>query len=98
MFNHLKTKLAAEWHVLVTGAEDDCTCVLEWIEQLFEKEYDMTLEEIGVALTDIKATLATWVAPTATDLTPVLTAIADLKTEVVSKVEGTPTVVTPPAA
>jgi len=90
MFKHLKTKLAAEWHSLVTGAEDDCVCVLDWIETLFEKEYDMTLEEIGVALTDIKKTLATLVAPAATDLTPVLTAIADLKTEVVNKVEGAP--------
>lgn len=90
MFKHLKTKLAAEWHILVTGAEHDCRDVLEWIEQLFEKEYDMTLEEIGVALTAIGAKLDALVAPVATDLTPVLTAIADLKTEVVSKVEGTP--------
>ncbi len=88
MFKHLKAKLAAEWQSLVTGTEDDCTCVLEWIEQLFEKEYDMTLEEIGVALTAISAKLDALVAPVSTDLTPVLTAIADLKTEVVAKVEG----------
>ncbi len=87
MLKHLKTKLAAEWHSLVTGAEDDCTCVLEWIEHLFEKEYNMTLEEIGVALTALAVKVDALVAPTDT---AVLAAIADLKTEVVAKVEGVP--------
>jgi len=63
------------------------------VDKLFniiEKEYDMTLEEIGVALTALTAKVDALVAPAATDLTHVLTAIADLKTEVVNKVEGTP--------
>ncbi len=85
MFKHLRTKLAAEWHKLVTGTEDDCAAVLAWIEQLFERDYDMTLEEIGVALTSLAANMDALATPTDT---AVLAAIADLKAELVAKVEG----------
>lgn len=90
MFKHLKTKLAAEWHGLVTGTEHDLRLVLEWLLTEIEKDYDMTLEEIGVALTTLTAKVDALITPVPTDLTPVLTAIADLKTEVVNKVEGIP--------
>lgn len=97
MLDHLKMKLAAEWHRLVTGTENDCVAVLEWIEHIFKKEYDMTLEEIGTALTDIKKLLETPAPAPTVDLSPVLNAVADLKTEVMTKVEGTPAA-TPPVA
>lgn len=63
---------------------------LDRLFNIIEKEYDMTLEEIGVALTALAAKVDALVAPAAIDLTPVLIAIADLKTEVVTKVEGAP--------
>lgn len=100
MLKHLKTELAAEWHKLVTGAENDCDSVADWIETQIEGLFMSTLEEIGVKLDTIVTKLEALVIPTpaATDLTPVLTAIADLKTEVVTKVEGTPAPAPTPAA
>lgn len=93
MFKHLKTKLAAEWHRLVTGTEDDHVKVLEWLLIQIEKDIFMTLTEIGNALTALAAKVDALAAP---DLTPLLAAIADLKSEMVTKVEGTTE--TPPTA
>ena len=49
-----------------------------------------TLEEIGTKLDALSTAIAGITAPAAVDLAPVLAAIADLKTEVVSNVEGVP--------
>lgn len=47
-----------------------------------------TLEEIGIQLGELKTAIAAIVTPASVDLSGVLAAIADLKAEVVTNVEG----------
>ncbi len=98
MFTHLKTKLAAEWHRLVTGSEHDTRHVLEWLLTELEGEF-MTVE---AKLDQIIATLATVVTPTPVDISGLATAtaVADVsaKLDALATVVGTETPVTPPAA
>lgn len=69
MFNRLKTKLAAEWHRLVTGTEHDTRHVLEWILTELEGEF-MTVE---AKLDAIAAKLETIVVPTPIDVSGLAT-------------------------
>ncbi len=95
MFNHLKSKLGAEWHRLVTGTEHDTRHVLEWLLTELEGEI-MTVE---AKLDQIIATLATVVAPTPVDISGLAT--KDDVNAVGVKVDALATIVgteTPPVA
>ncbi len=70
MFKHLKTRLAAEWHRLVTGTEHDVRHVLEWLLTELEGEH-MTIE---AKLDQIIATLATIVPQPPVDISGLATA------------------------
>lgn len=95
MFKHLKTRLAAEWHRLVTGTEHDTRHVLEWLLTELEGEF-MSVE---AKLDSILAKLETIVTPTPVDISGLATAasVADVATKIdaLAAVVGTET---PPAA
>jgi len=87
MFTHLKTKLAAEWHRLVTGTEHDVRRVLEWLLTEFEGEF-MSVE---AKLDTILAKLETIVAPIPVDISTLATATA--VADVAAKIDALATVV-----
>lgn len=92
-FHWLLSLIAIPFAAFYKAVKAGIIHILKEVDRLFnivEKDYDMTLEEIGVALTALTAKVDALVAPVTADLTPVLTAIADLKAEVVTKVEGAP--------
>ncbi len=95
MFTHLKSELAAEWHKLVTGTENDVHKVLEWISTNYERKLIMTIADDIAA---IKALVTTPVAPVV-DLSTV--AKADALAAVaadVTAIKADLTLTPPPAA
>lgn len=88
MLKNLEIKLAAEWHKLVKGSEDDWKSVLEFIETHIERNCYMSIETvltnqeaIIASITALDAKVSAITAPVIppVDFTPVLTELTKIE-------------------